>query len=81
MPRYRFHVFNDEQTMDGDGKDLPDLEAARAFAIEGARGIMADELQAKGRINLNHWIEIEDEDGDMTVVTFGDAVTVQSSGP
>jgi hypothetical protein len=77
MPRYRFHIFNDIQTMDGDGKELPDLEAARVNAIQGARGIMADELQTKGHINLTHWIEIEDEHGDMTVVTFGDAVTVQ----
>jgi hypothetical protein len=63
------------------GQQFPNFEAARAEAIRSARDIMADELKTNGHINLSHWIEIEDEDGDMTVVTFGDAVTFQASGP
>jgi hypothetical protein len=81
LPRYRFHVFNDDHTIDGDGRVLPDLDAARAYAVEAARGIMAEELRTKGEIDLRHWIEIEDEKGDMTVVTFGDAVTIRSHDP
>ena len=78
MPRYFFHVFNDQETTDFEGKELLDLEAARAVAIKGARGIMAHELETEGCINLNHWIEIEDERGEMTVLTFGDALTVRA---
>lgn len=81
MPRFRFHVFNDDHTVDGVGKEFADLEAARAFAIDAARGIMADELRSKGQIDLRHWIEIEHENGDMTVVTFADAVMVQGLEP
>ena len=81
LPWYRFHVFNDEHTIDCDGTELRDLDAARAFAIKGARGIMADELQTKGEINLSHWIEIEDENGDMTVVTFGEATKIKTAPP
>ena len=81
MPRYLFHVFNDQHSMDSEGKELFDLEAARANAIQGARGIMADELQTRGQINLSDWIEIEDEDGEMTVVPFADAVTIKTSRP
>ena len=77
MPHYRFHVFNDDHTIDADGSILADLGAAQKWAIAAARGIMADELKTKGKIDLNHWIEIEDENGDMTVVSFGDAVTVR----
>lgn len=77
MPRYLFHVFNDDRTVDCEGKLLPDLASARESAKEGARSIMADELRTIGRINLSHWVEIEDENGDMTVVTFGEAVTVR----
>lgn len=77
MPTYRFHVFNDDHTIDPDGKVLADLELARAWAIKAAREIMADELQTQGEIDLNHWIEIEDENGEMTVVSFGHAVTVR----
>lgn len=77
MPRYFFHVFNSFETTDLEGAELLDLEAARAAAIKGARGIMADELET-GFIDLNHWIEIEDEHGEMTVLTFGDALTVRA---
>lgn len=76
MPRYRFDVFNDDHTVDEIGKELPDLGAARAHAIEAARDIMSDELKTRGQINLSHWIEIEDERGDMHVVQFRDAVTI-----
>ena len=76
MPRFRFHVFNDDHTVDLEGKELPDLAAARTCAVEGARGIMADEMKSKGKINLNHWIEIEDDQGNLTVVPFDDAVNI-----
>lgn len=78
MPCYLFHVFNHDRTVDAQGKVLADLDAARAVAVEGARSIMADELRTEGRIDLSDWIEIEDENGDMTVVKFGDAVKVEA---
>lgn len=81
MPRYLFHLFNGQQTVDGDGKVLPDLEAALAVAVEGARALMADGIQTKGQIDLSHWIEIEDENGSRTVLKFRDAVTIRSVAP
>lgn len=81
MPRYRFHVFNDDQTTDHDGKVFPNSVAARSYAISCARGIMADELKTSGKLNLSHWIEVEDDDGEMQVVTFGEAVTIDNSTP
>ena len=75
---YRFHVFNDQQTIDREGKVLADLDTARAFAIELARRIMADEIKTSGQINLGHWIEIEDEHGEMDVVPFGEAIRINS---
>ena len=79
MRRYRFHIFNDDHTIDPDGKNFPDLNAARIYAISCAREIMGDELKTKGRIDLSHWIEIEDEQGDMHVLAFADAVTIDHS--
>jgi hypothetical protein len=29
-----------------------------------------------GEITLSHWIELETEEGELHVVTFGDAVTI-----
>jgi hypothetical protein len=81
MAHYLFHIFNDVETKDDEGKELLDFGAARAFAVKGARGIMADELQTEGLIDLSHWIEIEDEQGEISVVTFADAVTVRGASP
>lgn len=79
MPRYLFHLFNDVQTTDGEGKVLSNPAAARAFAVDAARSIMANELRTTGRLNLSHWIEIEDEDGEITVVAFRDVVTLSDA--
>jgi hypothetical protein len=49
VPRYFFHVFNDETSLDEEGIELPDLETARAHAIKGARSLMSDSLK-RGRI-------------------------------
>ena len=76
MPRYFFHIFNDEITLDDKGMELPDLETARDFAIESVRHLICDTVQ-KGRLNLDHRIEINDEyDARLMTVTFREAVTV-----
>ena len=76
MPRYRFHLYNDVETLDLEGRLFPDLDAAHTDAIRCARAIMASELTTKGEITLSHWIELETEEGDMHVVTFGDTVKI-----
>ena len=77
MPLYKFHVFNADQTLDEEGRDFPDLGAARAYALACARGMMAEEIKIRGEIDLAHRIEIEDEQREMHVVPFGEAVTVK----
>ena len=77
MPRFRFHVYNDDITHDREGKEVPDLAAAVVEAAMSAREIMADELRLNGEITLGHWIEIEDEDGELTVLAFRDAVKIR----
>jgi hypothetical protein len=77
MPRYFFNIFNDSTSLDDEGRDLPDLEAARAHAIAGARSLMSDTLK-EGRLVLSHHIAIVDERGELLLdVTFGDAVEVR----
>ena len=78
MPRYRFHLYNSLETIDHEGREFPDLQAARAEAIGNARELMASDLKARGEINLNHWIELEDEQGELVVVPFRDAVKINS---
>lgn len=76
MPRFRFHLFNDVETVDDEGRDFPSLAAARTEAIGNARALMASDITSKGEINLSHWIELEDEEGEVEVVNFRDAVTI-----
>ena len=76
MPRFRFHLYNDVETIDEQGREFPDLQAARTEAIDNARDLMAAELKSNGAINLNHWIELENDAGDVFVVTFRDAITI-----
>ena len=60
MPRYYFHICNGSGFVeDEDGQELPDLEAARAFAVRSARSIMASDVQ-RGMLDLSSFIEIED---------------------
>jgi hypothetical protein len=76
LPLFRFHIYNTEETQDLEGRSFPDLEAAHADAIYSARSLMASDITASGEITLSHWIELETEEGDLHVVTFGDAVTI-----
>ncbi|HLL29771.1 MAG TPA: hypothetical protein VK403_02130 [Allosphingosinicella sp.] len=77
MPRYFFHLYNDVISMDEEGVELPDLEAARANGIREAREMMLETV-AEGRINLSHRIDIADESGAVLAsVAFGEAVAVE----
>jgi len=69
MPRFYFHVYNDLIAKDEEGLELRDIAAAREEAISGARGLMAAELVEKGRLRLQHRIEVTDEQG-RTVLTI-----------
>jgi len=76
MPRYLFHLYDDEETLDAEGKHFPGLEAAQAEAVQSARSIMGSQLQSTGEITLSHWIEVETEAGEIHIVTFGDTVKI-----
>ena len=77
MSRYFFHLYNDIVSMDEEGVDLPDLEAARANGIREAREMMLETV-TQGRINFSHRIDIADESGAVVdSVLFGEAVAVE----
>jgi len=77
MPRYRFNIHNaigfipDEQ-----GQELPDLEAARAEALRGARSLLAEEVRS-GQMNLCGRLEVRDEKDDLVLtLPFAGAVDI-----
>ena len=63
MPRFYFHIRDGETLIeDPDGSELPDLEAARVEALEGARTILAEKVKA-GAVVDGQRFEIVDESG------------------
>ncbi|MCU1483108.1 MAG: hypothetical protein JWQ19_3894 [Subtercola sp.] len=65
MPIYFFHVRDGELLLkDGDGTDLPSLDAAVVEARESAREIAADSLRSKERVD-GRTIEITTAEGQI----------------
>lgn len=76
MHRYFFHLFNHLEVRDEEGKELVDLDAAKAYAIVNARGVMTNNV-TDGEICLSHRIEIaDDQDRPAAVIYFRDALSV-----
>lgn len=76
VPRYFFDLYNDVDSVDHEGKELSGLEAATDNALVEAREMMTQAVH-EGKLNLNHYIEVRDEAGDVVhVLHFGDAVQV-----
>ncbi|HEV2080228.1 MAG TPA: hypothetical protein VGR19_10100, partial [Allosphingosinicella sp.] len=61
MPRFYFHVYDDIVALDDEGVELPDLETVRREALKGARELACENLR-NGKLNLDHRIEVVDED-------------------
>jgi hypothetical protein len=79
MQRYYFHLHNDLDVPDLEGKELADLEAARGHAIVMARFEIGEAAKLDGRIMMSHRIDIEDEQGKVLLsVSFVEAVSVTS---
>lgn len=76
MQRYFFHLHNDVEASDEEGTVFEDLAAAKKFAVQQIRSLVAASVVSHGRFCLSHRIDIESKDGDVIAsVTFGDAVT------
>lgn len=77
MRRFYFHVFNDETTIDEEGMDFSDLDAARRQAIAAARDLACESIR-NGHLNLDHRIEITSEhNARLMTVTFREAFTIE----
>ncbi|HEY5721984.1 MAG TPA: hypothetical protein VIT45_06650 [Allosphingosinicella sp.] len=64
MPLYYIHLRNGEQdVIDEEGHELPDLESARRRALKAAGEIIADEM-AQGRESIRIVLIVESEDGE-----------------
>jgi hypothetical protein len=78
VARFYFHLHDDSDVPDEEGVELPDLQAARALALQLARVTFAETAKDEGRVVLHHRIDVEDENGVvLDTVRFGEAVKVE----
>ena len=78
VPRFYFHLLNDVDAPDDEGKELPDLEAARDIAKRNARFTAGETLKEQGRLTLSHRIQVEDADGKvLDTVYFSDVLSIE----
>jgi hypothetical protein len=80
MPPYYFHLRHGSQlTIDDDGQDFPDDDAARAEAAESIREILAEAIFAK--TDVPEAMVVADENGrEIASVPFADAVPAELKG-
>ena len=77
MPRYFFNVYDDVVAIDHEGVELPNMEAARLSALQGARELIAEQVK-RGYIVPSHWIDVVDESGNtLLTLSFRDSFTIQ----
>lgn len=63
---------------DDEGRELPDLDAARARARALACFEVSEMVKEQGRVALNHRIDIEDAEGTiLETVWFRDVVRME----
>lgn len=77
MPRFFFHLMNQDEVTDPEGMVLDSPAEAREEAIRNARDIMAEEVR-HGRLPLAHRIEVADEHGRaILAVPFREVIRIE----
>jgi hypothetical protein len=78
MARYFFDLHNSMASLDEEGVELPDLNAALARALFEARAMIQASVAETGRIDLHDHLDVRSDSGEVLyVLHFEDAVTVQ----
>jgi len=78
VTRFYFHLHNDMDVPDDDGKELPSPEAARAHAIRMARFEVSQAVVRDGRIVVSDHIDVEDENGAvLAAISFREVVKIE----
>ena len=79
MSRFYFHLIDDVDTLDEEGLEFSDRNAAERHAIRCARELMSDQIR-KGRISLDHKIIVEDEQRQTVLeLPFREAVAIEAA--
>jgi len=78
MPQFYFDLHDDMDVTDEEGRKLPDLETAHAYAMNLARFEIGQAVIARGKVRLSHRIDIENGQGQVVgSLRFGDVVEIR----
>ncbi len=77
MTRFYFDLHNDEVTIDEEGVEFADLDAARDCATREVRAIAAESVKEHSHLVRSHRIVIRDGDREVAAVTFGEVIAVR----
>lgn len=77
MALYYFHLSDGhEVVIDPEGRDIADPADIAGFALREARAMISQDALG-GRIQLNQFIEVRDENGKLVhQLSFRDAITI-----
>jgi hypothetical protein len=79
MPVYFLH--HRERVEDDEGRELPDLEAAKTEAIASVRDAVSEEARFGDTIDTHMSVEIVDAHGHvLTLISFTDAIRLNRKG-
>jgi hypothetical protein len=77
VPRHFLDVYDDLITSDDEGVELPNLEAARLYALKGARDLIGEQVR-HGYVVMSHWIDVLDEERTVVLrLPFRDAIDIK----
>jgi hypothetical protein len=77
MPRFFFHLHDDLDAEDPEGVELPCADAVPAYAWANAVSIICEHVRS-GRVNLDHYLEVADERGQLVhTLKFRDAFVIE----
>jgi len=80
MPHYHLHLYNSAETHDAEGRDFPDLAAAKEEAIRSSRDLMAEHVKAGEAVDLDHRIDVADDSGKVLAsIGFRELITIKDS--
>lgn len=60
---------------DEEGREFPDLGAAREFALENARVLVCESIKL-GHLNLDHYLDVASDTNEGFRLTFREAFTI-----
>lgn len=78
MHRFFFNIYNDTDTPDDEGLELPDAAAAIERGRAEVRVLAAESVRHCGHLVLSHRIEIVDQHKvKIATIRFGDVIAIE----